>query len=158
MLIPTMLLISPQENTSIYGANWSLIGLAVGPKIGPMKVSVGLQAEVTVFSLESDRNLSALSSGESNSDMSQQMMAQTVSDSEKGTSMFFARPGLSLGADIEIPFGRRFAVSVGWKSTVYPPQKIGGEVFAIGELDESIWLMNQAYLDLHFRVPYSVKL
>ena len=152
-----MLLISPQENTSIYGANWSLVGLAVGPKIGPLKVSVGLQAEVTMFSLESDRNLSALS-GESHSDMSQQMMAQAVSDNEEGTSMFFARPGLSLGADIEIPLGSSFAVSVGWKSTVYPPQKIGGEVFAIGELDESIWLMNQAYLDLHFRVPYSVKL
>lgn len=81
-----------------------------------------------------------------------------LTGSDKNPQTHFVRPGLDLTANVEIPFSRSFLVSFGWTSFFYPPQAVGGEVFALGNLDESIWHIGQAYLRLHFRIPYTVNL
>jgi len=68
------------------------------------------------------------------------------------------RPGLDAKLDIEIPISRSFLVSFGWTSQLYVPQEIGGEFWAWGERDKSIWHIGQAYLMLHFRFPYTASL
>jgi hypothetical protein len=157
-LIPTNLVVSPQENTSIYGANWSLIGFGVAPSLGPLRLGVGAKLELSAFYLSSDLDLTQSSD---QADAQSMMMATMNSVSDEGTSMFFLRPGLSLAGDLEIPLKKdAFAVSIGWKSTAYLPQDIGGGVgdMSFDNLDNSLWLMHQVYLDFHFRVPYSVRL
>ena len=159
MFIPTNLIISPQEKTQIYGANWSLMGLGIAPGLGPLRLGIGAKLELSAFYLSSELDLTQ---DTAQADMQSQMMStmMTSSDSD-GTSMFFLRPGLSLGGDLEIPLQKdKFAISIGWKSTAYLPQDIGGGVgdMSFDNLDNSLWLMHQVYLDFHFRVPYSVRL
>jgi hypothetical protein len=81
-----------------------------------------------------------------------------LTGSDENPKTHFVRPGLDLTANVEIPFSRSFLVSFGWTSFLYPPQAVGGEVFALGDLDESIWHIGQAYFRLHFRIPYTVNL
>ena len=69
----------------------------------------------------------------------------------------FLRPGLNPGAELEIPFSERFLVSFGWESQVYVPQPVGGGIFEIAPLDESIWHVGQGFLKLHFRFPIEVR-
>lgn len=157
-IIPTNVVISPQENTSIYGANWSLVGLGVAPSLGPLRLGIGAKLEVSAFYLSSDIDLTQT---DTQADAQSMMMANMNAASDEGTSMFFLRPGLSLAADLEIPLKKdAFAVSIGFKSTAYLPQDIGGGVgdMNFDNLDNSMWLMHQVFLDFHFRVPYSVRL
>jgi hypothetical protein len=49
-------------------------------------------------------------------------------------------------------------MSVGWQSTFYPPQALGGAIFSLGDVDQSIWHIGQAFLKFHFRFPYSLKI
>lgn len=161
--IPTNVVISPMEKTQLYGANWGLLGVGVAPKLGPLRLGISAQLQVSAFYLSSDLDLQALATQGSADSMDNMMMSDSSEDpaEEEGTSMFFLRPGLSLAADLEIPLKKdAFAVSIGWKSTAYLPQDIGGGVLdmSFDNLDGSMWLMHQVYLDFHFRVPYSVKL
>ena len=112
----------------MYGANWRLL-------------SVGLPL-MRVFDLGTGLNLSYAYFG----------------GSESNSEMHFLRPGLDLTANLEIPFSKSFLVSLGWASTFYPPQPVGGDIGSWGNLDESIWHIGQAYLRLHFRIPYTVRL
>ena len=161
--IPTNIVISPMEKTQLYGANWGLLGAGIGPRLGPLRLGIKAQLQVSAFYLSSDLDLKALANKEAVDPMGQMMAGADMNGNTngEGTSMFFLRPGLSLAADLEIPLKKdAFAVSFGWKSTAYLPQDIGGGItdMSFDNLDGSMWLMHQVYLDFHFRVPYSVKL
>jgi hypothetical protein len=69
----------------------------------------------------------------------------------------FLRPGLDLKAEAEVPFSDTFLISFGWNSQAYIPQEVGGPVFAVGALDESVWHIGQAFLKFHVRFPYEYK-
>ncbi len=131
MLVPDTIYISPaQDGTSMYGANWRLIGVGI-PLI-----------KVPRFSISTGLNLSYAYLG--------------GSDAIEKTH--FLRPGLDLSAGLEIPLSKSVLISVGWSSFFYPPQEVGGDIMALGEMDQSIWHMGQGYLKLHFRIPYTVHL
>lgn len=70
----------------------------------------------------------------------------------------FLRPGLEIGADLELPMSKDFRLSIGYTSAFYPPQEIGGEVFKWGDPAESIWHVGQLYLMFHFRFPYTTRI
>lgn len=69
----------------------------------------------------------------------------------------FLRPGLEARAEFEIS-GKGGGVSFGWTSSLYPPQEVGGSILALGKLDESIWHVGQAFLQIHVRKPVAVNL
>jgi len=131
VLVPDTIYISPeQDGTSMYGANWRLLGIGIPLiQVPRLSVSTGLNVSYAYFG---------------------------GSDTIEKTH--FLRPGLDLSAGLEIPFSKSFLISVGWSSYFYPPQDIGGEIFALGEKDQSIWHIGQGFLKLHFRVPYTVQL
>ena len=129
VFVPDTVFISPpQDDTGVYGANWRLISLGV-PMLSILNVGTGLNITYAY-----------------------------LTGSDENPQTHFVRPGLDLTANVEIPFSRSFLVSFGWASFFYPPQAVGGDVFALGNLDESIWHIGQAYFRLHFRIPYTVKL
>ena len=67
----------------------------------------------------------------------------------------FLRPGLELRADLELPLSDVFRVSLGWASQLYIPQQVGGLPWEVLPLNNSAWHVGQAYLMLHFRIPYT---
>ncbi|MCA9537237.1 MAG: hypothetical protein KC620_00030 [Myxococcales bacterium] len=132
IFIPDTLFISPRfENTAMYGISWRPIGLDL-PLIKKPRLAIGIGLDLTYAYLDSD--LKAL-----------------------GTTHFL-RPGLDAKAEFEVPITDSFLISVGWMSVFYPPQKVGGGIFTWGELDESIWHLGQAFVQLHFRFPYTTTL
>lgn len=132
IIIPDTLYISPKvENVGMYGIGWRPLALGI-PLIRKPRLAVGLGLDVTYIYIDGQ-------------------------DAGLGTTHFL-RPGLDLQADLEIPFSESFLISLGWQSTFYPPQELGGDIFAWGELEDSIWHIGQAYLMLHFRFPYEASL
>ena len=69
----------------------------------------------------------------------------------------FLRPGLEARVEVEFS-GSGGGVSLGWTSALYPPQEVGGPILALGKLDESIWHIGQAFLQLHIRKPIAVRM
>ena len=133
MLIPRTIWVSPavgDTNTAMYGILFRPLGIG-GPLVkAPVRLSVGMGLVLTYAYLPS-----------------------TTLDSPT----HFLRPGLDPGAELELPITERFLVSVGWKSQIYPPQRVGGPVLELGALDASIWHIGQGFFKLHVRVPYTVK-
>ncbi len=134
-LIPHSLEISPAipgvtGTTGIYGATWSPFNVGLALTTSPVRLGleVGLLAKLAYI------------------------------HSEDLPDTFFARPGLGAQASLEIPFTDSFLISFGWTSQVYIPQKMGltfEDFLTVGELDESIWHWGQAFVQLHFRFPYT---
>lgn len=132
IIIPDTLYISPKTgDVGMYGIGWRPLGLGI-PLLKVPRLAIGLGLDVTYIYIDGG-------------------------DAGLGTTHFL-RPGLDLQADLEIPFSKSFLVSVGWQSTFYPPQELGGDILAWGELEDSIWHIGQAYLMLHFRFPYDASL
>ena len=129
--LPESLVLSPQlDNTGIFGVNFKPIGLGLALSESPrLDVGAGL-----LFSYA------------------------YISSKTLPSPTHFLRPGLELKAELEFPIQRDFRISVGWSSSLYPPQEVGGKVFEIGELDQSIWHVGQAFLLLHFRFPYETEI
>lgn len=134
IFIPDTIYISPPSEdspTALYGLSFRPIGIAL-PLIRVPRLSIGADIDLSYIYIDGE---------------------------ERGLgTTHFLRPGLAIGADLEIPLSKSFLVSFGWVSTVYPPQEVGGEIFALGELEDSIWHIGQAYMKLHFRFPYQVNL
>ncbi len=131
-LVPDTLFISPKtDQTAMYGANWSLIG--IGTSFGKTP-RVGIKADLDVA------------------------YAYIGSDDPALGTTHFLRPGLGLQLDLEIPFTDSFLMSLGWKSTAYVPQEVGGAVFSWGKAEDNLWHFGQAFLKLHFRFPYTTTL
>ncbi len=128
IFIPDTLFLSPKiDHTQMWGVNFRPVSIGL-PLLRVPRLHIGVGLDLTYAYIDSD--LPTL-----------------------GTTHFL-RPGLDATADLEIPLSTSFLVSVGWTSMFYPPQEVGGPIFALGELDQSIWHIGQAYLKLHFRFPY----
>ena len=70
---------------------------------------------------------------------------------------FFARPGLSAQAELELMPTDVFGISLGWESAFYIPQKLGS--FAeISPTDQTIWHIGDGFVKLHFRFPFATNL
>ncbi len=131
-LIPDTFFISPKGivgDTGIYGISFRPIAIGIPLINEGIGFDIGIGTRLTYFYLHSD--------------------------SLENTH--FLRPGLDALAEIEIPFSDRFLVSFGWDSQFYIPQHIGGGVFEVGPLDQSIWHVGQGFFKFHFRVPVSVR-
>lgn len=131
-LIPTSLLISPKiNNTGVYGATWSFLGLGIAPISGPIRLGINGNIIATYAFIYSD----------------------TVA-----SPTHFLRPGAELSIDLEIPVTDQFLLSLGWASQFYIPQQVGGSVFDLGSGNDALWHIGQAFFMFHFRVPYTTSL
>ena len=129
VLVPDTLFISPRrDQTSMYGANWRFYGVHM--PLGPLRIGTNLN--LTYAYIESG-------------------------NPALGETHFF-RPGLDLNAELEIPLSKSVLVSGGWTSFFYPPQEVGGPVLALGDREASIWHIGQAFVQLHFRIPYTTRI
>lgn len=138
IFIPDSLIISPKvAHTGIYGVTWRPVGF--GMPLVRRETSLDISAGVllTYAFLHSDgKNLPF-------------------------TSMHFLRPGLDLTLRWEIPvLPDAFLLALGWSSQFYVPQRLGGGIFEAAVLGapDTIWHIGQAFLTLHWRVPYDVKM
>ena len=135
-LIPDQFFISPKSafggTTGMYGIGWRPLGINI-PLVyeDALRFKVGAGLRLTYAYLPSDTLPSPT---------------------------HFLRPGLDLKAEAEIPFSERFLISFGWNSQVYIPQEVGGGVFEVGALDDSIWHIGQGFFKFHFRFPYMYKM
>lgn len=130
ILIPDTLIISPKvRDTGMYGATWKPLSLGLPLSKSPVRLSVGAGLLLTYAYLYSD----------------------TLADTH------FLRPGAELGVDLELQFSKSFLVSVGWESALYVPQELGG-LGLPDRLRDGIFHVGQAYLQLHFRFPYTARL
>lgn len=131
-LIPDSLIISPKyRNTGIYGATWRPFG--IGLTLSPSPVRLSLDAGLIVT------------------------YAYLYSDLERLGTTHFLRPGLQIGPDLEFQISKSFLISIGWDSALYVPQKLG-TFSETKPLRESIFHVGQAYLQFHFRFPYTTHL
>lgn len=130
IFIPDTLIISPKlERTGLYGVTWRPIGITVPLIRRPFRFDISPGLILTYAYMHSD------------------VLANT----------HFFRPGLDAKAELEIPFSESFLVSLGWTSQFHVPQVIGGGFLELEPLDESIWHVGQAFVMLHFRIPYRVQ-
>jgi hypothetical protein len=127
-LIPETLIISPKyKNTGMYGATWKPLGFGLGLTPSPVRLSLDAGLVLTY--------------------------AYMYSDTLPNTH--FLRPGLQLTADLEFQLSESFLVSLGWSSAAYIPQRVG-TFTETKPLNGSIFHVGQAFLLLHFRVPFTV--
>ncbi len=139
IFIPDTLFISPKTaNTSMVGVSWTPLNLGMPIVKDPFRWSLGASLRLSGAYLASDG----------------------IAGAQGGQSwrMFFLRPGLDLGTELEIPFSDSFLISGGWRSQLHLPQAIGGEVGELGPLDSAIWHIGQPFVMFHVRVPYEYKL
>ncbi|MGI5864587.1 MAG: hypothetical protein ACOX6T_21405 [Myxococcales bacterium] len=143
VFIPDALIISPKyKDTGIYGITWRPLGLGLPLLTGRVRLSVGAGLLLTYAFIHTDLD----------NDLPAGAPAPAVRDTH------FVRPGLDLGAELEIALTKSFLISLGWSSGLYVPQTLGSFGMDLEKLDESIWHVGQAFLQLHFRFPYTVKL
>lgn len=129
--LPESLILAPAfNNTGIFGVNFNPLSLSIPLSESPrLSLSAGLLLSY----------------------------AYIASDTLPSPTHFL-RPGLGLKAEAEFPLSKSFLVSLGWQSSLYPPQEVGGAILEWGELDTSIWHIGQAFLLFHFRFPYTTTL
>jgi hypothetical protein len=132
-LIPRSLYLTPPiGNAMSVGATWAPIGLGLVLASSPVRVSVSGALIGTLMYIRSP--------------------------SVATSNYLFARPGVELNLDFEIPLSERFLISLGWSSMVHVPQTLeatGLESLGMGGLDQqSLWHIGQFYVQGHYRVPY----
>jgi hypothetical protein len=141
IFIPDALLISPKiRNTGIYGITWRPISIGV-PLIDANPVRLRLAAGLLVT------------------------YAYLYSDLATLPATHFIRPGIDVGAELEIAIVPSFLVSCGWASGFYVPQGLGtlgmgafGDSQDYAALKQTLWHFGQGFVKLHFRFPYTVNL
>ncbi len=137
IFIPDTLIISPKlENTGMYGITWRPVAITVPLVRRPVRFDVSPGLILTYAFLHSD--------------------TLTGPDGGVVSSMHFARPGLDVKVELEIPLSQSFLVSVGWSSQLHVPQVIGGAFTEVTPVEDALWHIGQAFLKLHFRIPYRV--
>ena len=128
LLIPDALIISPRvKDTAMYGVTFRPVG--IGQPIGTQNVRLKLNAGLL---------------------LTYAYISQSVQTTH------FLRPGIDLGATIEIKLHPRFIVSGGYALGVYIPQTLGGFGLGIGE--NSLWSMGQGFVLLNYRHPFTTNL
>ncbi len=137
LLIPDALIISPAaRNTGIYGVTWRPLGLNL-PLIAGDAVQLRLQAGLLLTYAFVSSSLPTIP-----------------------TTHFF-RPGVDLGAELEIFPSPIFGFSLGWSSGLYIPQVLGG--FGVtppegGDSRARLWHFGQAFFKVHVRFPHTIRL
>jgi hypothetical protein len=139
LLIPDALIISPAvAHTGIYGITWRPLSLNV-PLVDGAAARLQLGAGLLLT------------------------YAYISSDLPQIPTTHFLRPGIDLGAELELAPGQPVSVSFGWSSGLYLPQELGG--FGLGAagqsgvpLEDTIWHVGQVFLKLHLRFPYTTSL
>ena len=132
-LVPrTVYLQPPFGDAMSLGATWSVIGLGLSPVQSPVRLTLGGSLIGTLLYIRTP--------------------------SLVANNYLFARPGVELNLDVEIPFSERFLISVGWSSMIHIPQTLqesGAAMFGMGGLTRnSLWHIGQFYVQGHVRVPY----
>jgi hypothetical protein len=135
LLIPDALIVSPKpltlnQRTGMYGATWRPVSLGV--PFGERRAHLGFRAGLvlTAFYLHS----------------------------EVLPSTFFLRPGVELSASVVLELAyKKVYLSFGWASGLYVPQVLGTFV-GTRPLDQAIWHLGQAFLQLHFRFNQRINL
>jgi hypothetical protein len=141
ILIPDALIISPAvRNTGMYGVTWRPLGLNLplaDGEVVDLRVQAGLLATYAYLSSK----LAAI------------------------PTTHFLRPGIDLGAELEIMPSPFFGISIGWSSGFYLPQALGGfgltadSTLGAAEARRStLWHFGQAFLKLHLRFPYTTRM
>jgi len=139
ILIPDALIISPQvQHTGIYGISWRPISVGL-PLVDTGSTCLRLAAGLLVTYAYIHSDLAAI------------------------PETHFLRPGLDVGADLEIMFTSSFGVSLGWASGFYVPQVLGGfglahEGKSVSIGPDTLWHFGQAYFKFHVRFPYTATL
>lgn len=141
IFIPDALIISPKlRNTGMYGVTWRPISVGF-PLLdgGPVRFRLAAGLLLTYAYLYSD--------------------AVTI------PTTHFVRPGVDIGAELEVALTSWFLISAGWASGFYVPQGLG--VFGLGALGEhqdwdglrqTLWHFGQGFVKLHVRFPYTTNL
>jgi len=131
--LPDTLVISPKlARTQMYGVVFRPLALGLALLRHPARFSVGAGVLATYLYIDT-----SLFQG----------------------GMHFLRPGVDLRAELEIPLGRAFALSLGWASQFYLPQEVGSGLRGLGDgIHHTIWHVGQAFVLFHFRFPYDVTL
>jgi hypothetical protein len=138
LLIPDTVIISPKINdTGMYGVNWSPLSMGMPLVKKPFDLKATADLMLTYAYIHSD-------------------------DDDVGTTHFL-RPGLGLGANLELPLGGRFFLSMSWRSALYVPQAVNSSLQDLGpiedgDLTQSIWHVGQGAAQLHYRFPYKTQL
>lgn len=132
--LPDTLVISPKlERTQMYGVVFRPLALGIALLRHPVRFTLGAGLLATYLYVDSSL--------------------------WTGGGMHFLRPGLDLRAELELPLGRAFALSLGWASAFYVPQEVGSGLRGVGEgFSGTIWHVGQAFVLFHFRFPYDVRL
>jgi hypothetical protein len=141
IFIPDALIISPKiRNTGIYGVTWRPISIGL-PLVDAAPVRFGLSAGLLVT------------------------YAYLYSDLAALPTTHFIRPGLDVGAELEIALAPSFLLSLGWASGFYVPQGLGtlgmgpfGDKQDGNALRQTMWHFGQGFIKLHFRFPYTANL
>ena len=130
IFIPDSFIISPKyRDTGMNGVTFKPLALGLPLSSSPVRFTVGAGLVLTYAYMFSD----------------------TLPDTH------FLRPGLDVGADLEFQLSKSFLISVGWESTLYVPQELGG-LGLPDSVGDGIFHVGQAYLQLHFRFPYTTRL
>ena len=115
----------------MYGATWEPIGVGIPLVAENVRFSVGASAVFTYAFIDSDAFESPT---------------------------HFLRPGVALGTELRVNITETFAMSMGWDSNLYLPQKIGGGVFSGPDDAYSLWHIGEAFLQFHVIFPYKTTL
>ena len=135
IFIPDALTISPKTaHTGMYGITWRPIALSIPLARGATALDLGAGALLTYTFIHSD--------------------------AFEWRWMNFARPGIDLSLRWEVPIvPQRLLLTLGWASQFYLPQALGASVYEPVQLDQPlIWHVGQAFLQVHWRFPYEVRL
>lgn len=129
-LIPSTVYLSPPiADASVWGATWSVIGAGLTLLNAPVRAAINGRVIATFMYIDSE---------------------------SVQAPYLFARPGVKLNFDVEIPISTGFLVSLGWSSKVHvPPQPLTEGIVSSGSYDEhSLWHIGQFYLQGHYRFPF----
>ena len=130
IFIPDALILSPKlRHTGLYGLTWRPLSVGVPFGSGPAHLKLSAGLLATAFFLHSDTLPNTL----------------------------FARPGADVSAVLELMASRSFGLGIGWQSAFYVPQQLG-HFTGLGPFSQVVWHIGQAFVQLHFRFPYEVKL
>lgn len=135
-LIPTTLVISPPiaGSAQAYGATWSLLGAGIPLVREPVRFTVSGALIGTLLYIRSP--------------------------SLEASNYLFARPGVEVRLELEVPIHQDLRVTIGAATQAYIAQSLEGtgtDMFEMGEyMDaQSLWNINQLFLQAQFRVPYN---
>lgn len=68
----------------------------------------------------------------------------------------FLRPGIDLGAWVELPLSERWFLDVGYSSQLYVPQAWGSPPWEIGPQEDWLWHLGEVSLTFHRRRPRTI--